>query len=81
MEETQSKEDSLKVLDLTTRDYAHCGLLGESIKNSSMIVSLLQGVADTDRKNLDALVMNAAKMNELDPKTKKKEDYLAAFRK
>ena len=81
LEASQSKEDSSKVLDLTARDDAHSGLLRESVKNSSMIVSLLQGVADQDRKNIDALVMNAAKMYELEPSMKNKDDYVAALRR
>ena len=75
------REAELKVLDLTAGDDANTKLLKESIKNSSIIVSLLQGANDLDRKNADALVLNAAKMYELEPNTENKEDYLAALRK
>ena len=44
-----------------------------SFKNSSIIVSLLQG---ENQKNADALVLN-----ELEPNTENKEDYLAALGK
>lgn len=56
-------------------------MLSPSFKNSSVIVSLLQGANDQDRKNADALVLNAAKMYELEPNTESKEDYMAALRK
>ena len=70
-----------KVLDLSAEDDAITKLLRENFKNSSVIVSLLQGANDQDRKNADALVLNAAKMYELEPNIENKEDYMAALRK
>ena len=80
--EMNAKNDTeSKVLDLSAGDDAITKLLKESFKNSSVIVSLLQGANDQDRKNADALVLNAAKMYELEPNTESKEDYMAALRK
>ena len=80
--EMNAKNDTeSKVLDLSAGDDAITKLLKESFKNSSVIVSLLQGANDQDRKNADALVLNAAKMYELEPNTENKEDYMAALRK
>ena len=70
-----------KVLDLSAEDDAITKLLRENFKNSFVIVSLLQGANDQDRKNADALVLNAAKMYELEPNIENKEDYMAALRK
>ena len=69
-----------KVLDLTAA-YDTSRLLRESVKNSGLIVSLLQGVNDQERKNIDALVLNACKMYELEPSQDSKGCYLAAFKK
>ena len=80
--EMNAKNDTeSKVLDLSAGDDAITKLLKESFKNSSVIVSQLQGANDQDRKNADALVLNAAKMYELEPNTENKEDYMAALRK
>lgn len=80
--EMNAKNDTeSKVLDLSAGDDAITKLLKESFKNSSVFVSLLQGANDQDRKNADALVLNAAKMYELEPNTENKEDYMAALRK
>ena len=80
--ELNSKNDAeSKILDLTAGEDANTKLLRESIKNSSIIVSLLQGANDQDQKNADAIVQNAAKMHELEPSTENKEDYLAALKK
>ena len=70
--ELNSKNDAeSKILDLTAGEDANTKLLRESIKNSSIIVSLLQGANDQDRKKADAIVLNAAKMYELVLRTKK----------
>ena len=80
--EMNAKNDTeSKVIDLSAGDDAITKLLKENFKNSSVIVSLLQGANDQDRKNADALVLNAAKMYELEPNTENKEDYMAALRK
>ena len=80
--EMNAKNDTeSKVHDLTAGDDAITKLFKESFKNSSVFVSLLQGANDQDRKNADALVLNAAKMYELEPNTESKEDYMAALRK
>ena len=80
--EMNAKNDTeSKVLDLSAGDDAITKLLKESFKNSSVIVSQLQGANDQDRKNADALVLNAAKTYELEPHTENKEDYMAALRK
>ena len=79
--EMNAKNDTeSKVLDLSAGDDAITKLFKESFKNSSVFVSLLQGANDQDRKNADALVLNAAKMYELEPNTENKEDYMAALR-
>ena len=77
---TQKTDGESKVLDLTAED-ATSGLLRESVKNSGLIVSLLQGVNDQERKNIDALVLNACKMYELEPNQESKGCYLTALKK
>ena len=56
MEVTRKNGDG-NVVDFTVGEDANSGLLRESIKNSAMIVSILQGVTDQERKNTDALCL------------------------
>ena len=78
-DKTQSSESS--VLDLTQGDEVSNGLLRESVKNSSQIVSLLKGAADPDRQTVDALVLNAHRMYELDSNSANKSDYIKALQR
>lgn len=68
-DKTQSSESS--VLDLTQGDEVSNGLLRESVKNSSQIVSLLKG----------ALMLNAHRMYELDSNSANKSDYIKALQR
>ena len=78
-DKTKSSESS--VLDLTQGDEVSNGLLRESVKNSSQIVSLLKGAADPDRQTVDALVLNAHRMYELDSNSANKSDYIKALQR
>ena len=79
MELTHKRDGESKILDLTASEEINSGFLRESVRNSSMMVSLLQGVSDPERKNCDALVQNAAKIYDLDPTSENKAEYLNAL--
>ena len=69
------------VLDLTHGEEVSNGLLRESVRNSSQIVSLLKVATDQERQTIDALVHNARSMYELDGTAENKSDYISALQR
>lgn len=51
------------------------------MKNSSQIISLLKGSSDPEQKTVDALVLNAHRMYELDGTQENKDNYIRALQK
>lgn len=78
--EAMQKSDS-KVLDLTLNDDISNRLLRDSVRNSSEIVSLLRTTTDNERITIDALVLNASRMYELDSTEENKADYIRSLKK
>ena len=75
------KTSNSSALDLTQGDEVSNVLLRESVKNSSQIVSLLKGATDPDRQTIDALVLNAHRMYELDSNAANRSDYIKALQR
>ena len=75
------KTSNSSALDLTQGDEVSNDLLRESVKNSSQIVSLLKGATDPDRQTIDALVLNAHRMYELDSNAANKSDFIKAIQR
>lgn len=75
------KTSNSSALDLTQGDEVSNDLLRESVKNSSQIVSLLKGATDPDRQTIDALVLNAHRMYELDSNAANRSDYIKALQR
>ena len=78
--EAMQKSDS-KVLDLTLNDDISNRLLRDSVRNSSEIVSLLRSTTDNERITIDALVLNASRMYELDSTEENKAEYIRSLKK
>jgi hypothetical protein len=78
--EASGKFDT-KVLDLTQNDDVANGLLRASVKNSTQLVSLLQSTTDPEKMHIDALVLNASKMYELESNAESKAEYMDALKK
>jgi hypothetical protein len=55
------------------------GLLRASVKNSIQLVSLLQSTTDPEKVRIDALVLNASKMHELESNAESKAVYMDAL--
>jgi hypothetical protein len=75
------KTSNSSAIDLTQGDEVSNDLLRESVKNSSQIVSLLKGATDPDRQTIDALVLNAHRMYELDSNAANRSDYIKALQR
>jgi hypothetical protein len=67
------------VLDLTQNDDVANGLLRASVKNSIQLVSLLQSTTDPEKMRIDALVLNASEMHELESNAESKAVYMDAL--
>ena len=78
--EAMQKSES-GVLDLTTNDDISNRLLRDSVRNSSEIVSLLRTSTDNERITIDALVLNASRMYELDSTEENKAEYIRSLKK
>lgn len=78
--EAMQKSDS-NVLDLTLNDDISNRLLRDSVRNSSEIVSLLRTTTDNERITIDALVLNASRMYELDSTEENKAEYIRSLKK
>lgn len=68
-----------KVLDLTPSGDASDELIRVTLNNTTDIVALLQGVNDIERKNADALVINAKEMYTLNPSEDNRLEYIVAL--
>jgi hypothetical protein len=79
-QEAMEKSES-KVLDLTANDDISNRLLRDSVRNSSEIVSLLRTSTDNERMTIDALVLNASRMYELDSTEENKAEYIRSLKK
>lgn len=77
LEAMGSKES--KVLDLMPSGDATDELIRVTLKNTTDIVALLQSVNDVERKNADALVINAKEMYTLNPSEDNRLDYIVAL--
>lgn len=76
----EAQKSGSKVLDLTQSDDVANGLLRASVNNSSQIVSLLKSTTDPEKINIDAIVLNACKMYELDNNEENKSEYINALK-
>lgn len=78
--ESSGKSHS-NVLDLTQNDDVSNALLRASVKNSSHLVSLLRSTTDPEQMRIDALVLNAHKMYDLENNAESKAEYMDALKK